>query len=97
MADPKEDAFVAAARSMSAPVPTENEKRGWAERLKGCQKQGKSLAMDIQKAVASGDANAVKQKEDLLRENYRLRRELIGKLKAVGMTAEAADPETDSL
>lgn len=82
--DPKLAAYLSKAREVAAASPTSAEIQGMKDRHEGCRKQFAEVSAKLQEAVEAKDSNAVKQHEDLLRENFRLRKSLAGKLRAVG-------------
>lgn len=83
--NPKLAAYLAKARRVVAASPTPAEIQGMKAHHEGCKGQFQEVGLKLKAAVAANDTNAIKQHEDLLRENFKLREILVQKLKAAGV------------
>ena len=91
--DPKLTAYLASARSGQNAARTPQAVQAMKTRHEGCKAQYEEVAEKLRAAVVAGDANAVKQHEGLLRENWNLRKHLVGELRAAGQAISDAAVE----
>ena len=88
--EPKLEAYFESARTYSKPPPTPADISAMKDRHEGCKEQFIEVSEKLKKAIAAKDDKAIKQHEDLLRDNFQLRKSLVTKLRAAGKPV--ADP-----
>ena len=93
MADPKLDAYIAKAKTVTVKPLSESDIVALQTRLQGCKDQFEEVGLKLKEAVASADENAAKQHEDLLKDNYRLRKSIVAQLKAAKVAVSDPDVE----
>ena len=93
MADPKLDAYIAKAKMVTAKPLSVVDIVALENRLQGCKEQFEEVGLKLKEAVASADENAVKQHEDLLKDNYQLRKSIVAQLKAAKVAVSDPDVE----
>jgi len=93
MSDAKLDAYIAKARAVTAKPLSESDIAALENRLQGCKEQFEEVGLKLKEAVVAKDENAVKQHEDLLKDNYRLRKSIVAQLKAAKVAVSDPDVE----
>jgi len=91
--DPKLEAYLAKAAAVKPKPLTEADVRDLQSRHEGCKKQFEELGAKLSEALALKDERAAKGVKAVLAENFKLRREIVLKLKAAKVAVSDPDVE----